>query len=156
MSKVLENLIDEITTLHDQYRFEEDGLGGYLLFFNGAAPINIFIDHLSGQTHLLASVGRLSADHATSLSPSDQDQQPAREWFEFTIDDHPSALRMHHALGRVLLDSWANIAELNLVTFGNWIQKFISKLEEWSRIFSSDIYQESPMASHIFTNIRFI
>lgn len=156
MSKVLENFINEFITLHDQYRFKEDGLGGYLLITDGPVMINIYIDRMSSHTHLLASIGRLSAGHTILSSPFEEDQPPAREWFEFNIDDLPFALRIHHGLGQVLLDSWANITELEIVKFGNWIKKFYSKSEEWSHIFSTDIYHKSLIAPQTFTNLRFI
>jgi hypothetical protein len=129
MTTALKIIVDDFADFHDMRRVQRDAHGIYTLVFDQRLVLNIEADPVSNIVCVFASPG--------SVRPSLHASGDAGEveWHAITEDKIPFGGRIgvHYSSGMVMLDTQADPARLDTVTFRLWLMSFIDQLVYWSQ-----------------------
>lgn len=128
MTTALKIILDDFADFHDMRRVRRDAHGLYTLVFDHEWVLNIESDPLSGTVSIFGRAGSVRPE--IDRAPS----EPEIEWRPIAEADLPFGGRIgvHFRSGIVMLDSQADPARLDTVSFRLWLLAFVAQMALWA------------------------
>jgi hypothetical protein len=127
MSTALKIILDDFADFHDMRRIRRESNGVHTLVFDKRFVVNIESDTLDGAVSIFGSPGSVQPDYAKAAALAEF------EWHVISEQDLPFGGRIgvHFGTGVVMLDSQADPAQLDTVSFRQWLLAFVAQMALW-------------------------